>query len=281
MTPWHLRNLSISVRIMLTAFLAMMGVGYLFGVANIYHRHKGAGGDASRLTFDDLKAVYSGLTVEIDEETTLPSRMLEMARGEMREFFNTEAEFQTLEKWLLDGAARETFAAPAPPADMSPRRILQDRCVRCHMPDGEPGEERAHRSPFAEDLFSDVSYELVSEYTAAQVEVEEGTAWIRPQSVPHLILISHIHMLSIPVFTLITSLLMTGTALGRTSRGLLIAVPMLALVVDFAGWWVARVAPPTVWLIALSGPVYAVFFAGQIFAVFGAMWFGRRGERQP
>lgn len=275
----HLRDWPVSLRIVMTAFLAMIGTGYLFALGQIYEVHRGADGREG-LSFNDLKAVYAGVTVEVDEQTQLPSRMLEMIRGEMREFLPTEAAFASLEAWLLDGAPEEGFTMAYPPADLAPQEIIQDYCLRCHVPDGETGQEKAHRSPFAEDLFDEASYELVSEYTAGETVVKSGEARLGPVSRKHLILITHAHMLSIPMFTLITSVLVLGTRLPGALKGVVTATPMVALVFDFAGWWLARVWPVSVWLIALSGPVYGLFLAVQILAAFGAMWFGRRGEQR-
>ncbi len=261
----------------MTAFLAMIGTGYLFALAQIYETHHNADGKPG-LTFDDLKAVYAGLTVEVTEETQLPSRMLEMIRGSMREFIPTDAEFETLEAWLVSGAKEEEFTIDLAPADKSPQAIFQDHCVRCHMPDGEPGEEDAHRSPFAMDVFDDVSFELVSKYTNSDTVNQTGVAEIPPVSRKHLILITHAHMLSIPMFTLVTSVLVLGTGLPRAIKGWVVAVPMVALLFDFAGWWLARVVPESVWLIALTGPVYGLFLGVQILAVVVGMWFGRRAR---
>jgi len=273
----YLRDWPISLRITMTAFLAMVGTGYLFALAQTYETHRNADGREG-FTYNDLKAVYAGVTVKIDEKTQLPSRMLEMIRGAMREHLPTEDEFASLEAWLLEGAPEEGFIRAYPPAELSPEVIIQDNCLRCHVPDGESGQEKAHRSPFAEDLFAEANYVMVSKFTNSKVESVSGERHIPPVSRKHLILITHAHMLSVPIFTLITSVLVLATRLPRPMKGVVVATPMVALLFDFAGWWLARVLPGSVWLIALTGPVYGLFLGLQIFAVFLAMWFGRRGE---
>ena len=69
------------------------------------------------------------------EETAVPSRMLEMIDGDMREHLKTEEEYETLRRWLADGGPADAFAKPAMPADESPMEIIANRCLRCHNPE--------------------------------------------------------------------------------------------------------------------------------------------------
>ncbi|GMU24158.1 MAG: hypothetical protein AMXMBFR13_42350 [Phycisphaerae bacterium] len=271
----RLRQLPVSARLVLTCFLAMVGVGYLMAIANIYYSHRAADGDPQRMTFDDLKAVYSGVSVEVKEGRPRPSRMQEMIDGKMREFLKTQAEYEILSNWLAGGATQEAFTAVADGANKSPHDVISERCLRCHNVEGEKGEEEAQKAPFGPDIFA-VDFDSVSKFTASKVDIASNRTTVGPQSRERLILISHQHMLSIPLFTLITSLLVVFTGLRPRVRDVLVLVPMLTLMVDFAGWWAARQWPPAIWLIALSGPVYGVFFAAQILTAFGSMWFGRR-----
>lgn len=276
MADWRLRQLPVSARFALSCFLAMIGAGYILALANIYYSHRAADGDASALTLNDVRAVYSGLTVEVKGGQPVPSRMLEMVDTQMRDFLKTEADYQTLRNWLASGAKQETFTTVAAGSENSPESILTASCVRCHTPDGERGEEEAHRSPFAADIFSSADFAMVSKYTATTVDETTGTAKLPPQSIERLVLVGHIHMLTIPVFTLITSLLAAFTGLRPGMKGVLVATPMLVLVIDFAGWFLARSLPGAIWLIVGSGPVFGVFFALQILAAFFSMWWGRR-----
>lgn len=279
MLQMRLRSWPVSVRILLSLFLAIVGGGYLLAVANIYLSHHASDGRPG-LTTDDLKAVYSGLEVERSADQALPSRMQEMIDTKMREFLKTDAEYDGLRAWLVSGARQEGFQQAAPPADRSPHDILSENCLRCHNPDGEKGEDKAHRSPFGPDIFT-VDYAMVARYSTAQVEPGSTRVKIGPQSLERLVLIGHVHMLSIPVFALITSLLTAMTGLRPAIRGPLVCGPMLILAVDFAGWWLARKWGWTIWLIAGSGGLFGFLFGLQILAVFGSLWFGRRDRLDP
>jgi hypothetical protein len=217
--------------------------------------------------------VYSGITVA-QADKPAPPRMLEMVDTSMRKYLQTDEEYQALRAWLVQGAPPDAFEKAMPPAGTSPHDILSDRCVRCHNPEGEQAHAEARQSPFGPDLFT-VEFARVEPFTQAPT-TQPAARRVGPQSAQRLILVSHVHMLSIPVFTLITSLLMMLTHVRPGIRGPLVCIPMLTLVVDFTGWWVARSWPATIWLIAGSGPLYSVTYAAQLFTVFASMWFGRR-----
>lgn len=277
MNDLRLRQLPVSARILLTAFLLIVGAGYGLGIANIYYSHRSADGD-ERLSLDDLKAVYSGLQVEVTEDRPLPSRMLEMIDGKMREFLDDASEYEALRNWLTAGSKPEAFTVPAPPAGKSPQEIISDNCIRCHNPEGEKGEEEARKSPFAADLFGPADLEMVSRHTVAEIDEKTGVVTTGPQSIERLVLIGHVHMLSIPVFTLITSLLTLFTGFRPWVRGILVAGPMTILLLDFAGWWLSRQWTWAIWAIAVSGVVYGVLFGAQILLTLLSMWFGRRAR---
>ena len=73
-----LAKLPTGARLMLTAFLAIIGTGYLVAVLNIYHSHSKADG-VDGMSLDDIRAVYSGLTVARGRPA--PSRMLTVRRA--------------------------------------------------------------------------------------------------------------------------------------------------------------------------------------------------------
>jgi hypothetical protein len=94
-----------------------------------------------------------------------------------------------------------------------------------------------------------------------------------------LILISHMHMLAIPMFTLVVGLLFMMTRLPWSLRSALTPLPMLALIIDFSGWWLARLANGFIFFIAAGGAIFGIVFGAQILAVTWDLW--RRSEPRP
>ncbi len=253
------------LRVMLTAFLAIIGFGYLTAIANIYHRHRHADGRPG-LSMDDVRAVYSGLTVASTE--VAPSRMLTMLRGAMREYADDEEDFTTLEGWLMDGGS-EAGLDEGPPKK-TPRRAIIRNCLRCHA--RSTGTDISRKSPFGPDEF-EVDYALLRPLASAGTSAEGTTRHVPPQyTLARLVLVSHMHMLSIPMFTLVVGVLFMVSRFPARWRSVLLPLPMLALALDFAGWWLARVSGGLVYLLALAGAAFGLVFGLQLLTVTIELW---------
>jgi len=279
-----------SWRVILTAFLALIGVGYLHALANLASRHALAD-RKPELTLDDLRAVFHGLSIPAAQtRPAVPrSRMLEQIEpgGDMRKHLEKGGDeaIRALTAWLQRGAAEAAFeqAALAQAGDPSARAIIERRCLNCH--NAESGEKKD--APYGPDLF-EAQYTLVIRYAAPgtakhalpQPSPAGGPAMERlpPQALPHIYLVAHIHMLSIPVFTLIVAGLYLLAGRPSRVRGAMAAVPMLMLVTDFSGWWLARAFEPAVFAILGAGAAYGVAIGWQLLSILGAMWLPlRRG----
>lgn len=259
-----LAGLPLGVRVMLTAFLGIIGTGYLVAVLNIFHSHEMADG-VKGMSLDDIRAVYSGLTVTRDRPA--PSRMLTMIQTAMQEYIPSDGDYEVLETWLKDGGREETFKAGE--AKKTPRRVIIRNCLRCHATSTDT--EISKRAPFGPDEL-EVDFAAISKFLSPVAE--PGAPLLVPPQyhLPRLILISHMHMLSIPMFTLVVGLMfMTVRVLPRL-RGVLTPLPMLALVFDFAGWWLSRAADIFIFAIAGAGAVFGLVFGLQLLVVATDMW---------
>lgn len=272
-TTWigSLHSLPTGGRVMLTAFLAIVATGYLIGVWNIHLRHQMADG-VEGLSLDDVRAVYSGMTVSSDAPS--PSRMLTMIQTTMGEYVQSEGDFRVLESWLKRGGRRDELEAGE--GERSPRAVLRT-CLRCHAADS--GEDIAGHAPFGPDDW-DVDFAMLSKFLSPTEGAGDGpTRWTPPQyQVPRLVLVSHVHMLSIPMFTLAVGLLFMMTRLPAGPRAVLTPLPMLALAVDLGGWWMARASGMFVYAIAGAGAVFGLAFGLQVLAVAVDLWRPERGS---
>jgi hypothetical protein len=274
MNGFTLRSLPVSARVLLTCFLALIGTGYLFALGQIFSAHENRDGKKG-LTFDDLRAAFHGLTVDAsaaDSDRPVPSRMLEMIEGEMRQYFKAEEEFKVLHDWLAAGAAQAAFAAGE--TRRMPADVIRRRCLKCHA--AKDGEDIGQKSPFGPDLFTP-DFQMVSRFTNAQsADASPGRIRIQPTSVPRLIMLTHAHMLAIPVFTVIVGMLFVTTRFPAGLKGIVTVVPMIAVMIDIGGWWAARWWEPALYGIACSGAAFGACFAIQLLWVTGAMWAGRK-----
>ncbi len=279
-----LSSLPRSAKWLLTLFLLLVGAGYLVALGNLYHRHGLADGREG-LSLDDLRVTFHGLDIKDDAPAGegARSRMLEMVEpgGEMRKHLSDGGPpaIRALETWLGRGATKAEFdlADLAQAGDPSARAAIDSNCLLCHNPDGEKAD-----APYGPDMFT-IDYDMVYLFAAPGTAVmtsssTTGTVPTKgPQTQAHLFLVTHIHMLSIPVFTLIVSgLFLLADEVSRNLKNALGVVPMLMLVFDFSSWWLARISEPLIYIIVAAGAAYGVTFGFQLLAVAYSIWLGKR-----
>jgi len=290
-TPFTLAALPRAMKVVLTLFLAMIGVGYLMALGNLYHRFEDADGRPG-LTMDDLRAAFHGIAAREEpaaaaaSQPAVPkSRMLQMVEpgGKMRKnaMKGGEPAVRALEAWLKRGALEAEFHTESlgSAGDPSAESVIERRCLSCH--NAEDGEQ--DDAPYGADPY-EVDYRMVYVYAApGTAKVGAAGEALGPMSEAHLFLITHAHMLSIPVFTLLVTGLFWLSGGGGVVKGVVAAVPMTALAVDFASWWLARLAEAFVYVIAAAGAVYALGLAWQLLAVAIGLWRpgGRRQRSEP
>ncbi len=278
----RLADLSLPAKMALTVFRALMGAGYLVAALNIYEHNHDADGDPA-MTPDDLRAVYHGLDKVVTAETrlSLPSPMLKQISpgGAMRSFLEKggEAATRVLVTWVRDGAKEADFTREGltAPGDPSPQAVIAKNCVRCH--NAKDGEERD--VPYAPDASTPPVYALVAKLAApilGPATQQTQTVHIPPTPRAKLVQVTHAHILSIPVFTLIVGAMFLLTGLPPRVKLVLGPLPMIAVACDIASWWLARPFEPFVFVIAAAGAVFGASFGAQVLCVFGSLWFGRR-----
>ena len=257
----------VSVKIMLTAMLGILGFGYIIAAANIMQSHQLADGREG-MSLDDVKAVYGGIKRPRRSGEEVPSTMLKMLRGSMRQYVGSESDFQLLETWLAAGAS-EAGLDKGEDTSSTPRRAILRNCLECHAADA--GTSVSSYASFGPDAFT-VEYKKLTPFLPIGGENAKMIEAPPEYTLPRLILISHMHMLSIPLFTLVVGLLFMMTRWPPAMRNVLTPIPMLALVVDFSGWWLARISADLAMIIPLGGAVFGVVFGIQIIAVVIDLW---------
>jgi len=279
----HLAGLPLPAKIMLTLFLLLVGVGYLVALGNIYYRHRDADLEPG-LSLNDLSRAYHGLNKEVHVApgtAAAGSPMLQAVSpgGEMRSHLENGGEpaIRTLVSWLRGGAREADFSRPGldQPGDPSPQQVIAAQCIRCHNADGGEKEDL----PYAASASAEPQYSLVAKVAQPPASPAQVT-WLAPTDRARLIHITHGHILSIPVFTLIVGGLFLLTGLNRHLKLIIGPLPMLAVCVDISSWWLARPFEPFIYLIAAAGAVFGATYGFQILCVFGALWFGRRPQQE-
>jgi hypothetical protein len=267
---------------MLTLFLLIVGPGFLVATANIYYQHSDADLEPG-MGLDDLRRTFHGMEKEItpDAEVLVSSPMLEQIRpgGDMREYLEPGGEpaIRALTGWLEAGAKEPDFAKPdlAEAGDPTAKEVIAECCVECHNADGGEMED----SPFAASADDEPDYTLLVDYATPEYETkQEGPQLLKlaPTGIKELVHVTHAHILSIPVFTLIVGALFLMTGLGPAWKLIIGPLPMLATLLDISSWWLSRPFEPFIYVIAAAGAIFGVSYGLQILCILGSMWFGRR-----
>lgn len=303
-----LPTLPVGARLMITAFVVMIGAGYLIAVANIYQRHGMADGTPG-LSAGDIRAVYAGGPRKPGEAMT--SHMLTMVTGAMRQYVSSEEDYAMLVAWLkaggseagldasehpaaatskeagagdanaggdgdasADGDSTESRSSRKRRAQRTPRRILIRDCLRCHAQ--SVGTDIAQIAPFGPDEF-EVDYAMMSKFITG--DGGAGTGRSPPQyDMARLILHSHQHVLAIPVFTLLIGVLFSLTRMKPTPKSILLPLPMLAALADFASWWLARTNDAWAYGVAGAGAVFGLTLGIQILLILVDVWRPTRAD---
>jgi hypothetical protein len=279
---FRLAQLSFAGKLTVTLFLLIVGPGYLFGTANILLKHQNADGEPG-LTVDDLRATFHGLTKTFkpEDKRIVNSAMLKqvLPGGEMREYLDKGGEpaVRTLTKWLENAALKEEFTKPGlvEAGDPTPQQVIQAQCIECHNADGGDMEE----IPYAADAEAEPEYDLVMATAKPNFKTEtsgEQTIEIKPTSEARLVHITHVHVLTMPVFSFLVAALFLMTGVPQVLKTLVAPLPLLAVFLDIGSWWAARYFEPFIYVIGAAGGLFGATYALQILCVLWALWLGKR-----
>jgi hypothetical protein len=220
---------------------------------------------------EDLKKAISDRAKTLAKKTKANAKdpaILEAAETEVRQERDTER--LSILAWIQAGASEKEYnddAFPLPgelanrpmtsnylvseedkvvePHTAKIKTLLQDRCVRCHAPEGE--DAQAIQFPLD-------SYAHLKPYIT--VQTSSG------MSLTKLAQTTHVHLLGFSMLYGLTGLILAFSSYPRILRIVLCPLPLLAQVVDISFWWLARLPEP-------HGPMFAraIVISGAVVAV--------------
>ena len=230
----HFSFLPLSLRMVYTMTLLVLGTGYLFAMIQVWEVHANRDGK-TMLSAEDLRIAYSGKKGGTRLESALNGPMQGMLPPEER---------QTILTWVHDGAAKEVY-------DSKVKSIMDTRCIACHSPAANP-----HLPNLTN--FDDVS-KLVSR--------DEG------MSISTLVRVSHIHLFGITFIFFIVSNIFTHAYMRPLwIKCVVIVVPFLTILLDIASWYLTKMQPAFASMVIGSGALMGISFAVQWFTSMYQMW---------
>ena len=232
----HYSELPYSQRVLYTATLLVLGMGYLFALLNIYFSYAGrAGGNPYMLSYEDIVVAYSG--------SGKGTRLEAALRGPMSTMLPPD-DVGTVIAWVEGGADRPTYEKAIKP-------LLDKRCMTCH--DGS--------NPHLPNL---------SSYDGIKKVTERDTG----ANIATLVRVSHIHLFGLPFIFFIVGLMFTHAYVRPVwFKCGVVAMPFVAIVLDVSSWYFTKLFHPFAWVVIFSGAMMAFSFAVMWFVTMYQLWF--------
>jgi hypothetical protein len=234
----HYSEMPYSQRVLFTATLLVLGLGYMFALIYIYTTYAGrSGGNPMMLSYEDIVAAYSG--------NDQGSRLEMALRGPMRDMLPREESTPIID-WLHNGAPQAVYVS-----DIRP--VIEKRCIICH--DGS--------NPHIPNL-SD--FDNVKKVTSA----DTGTPFVT------LVRVSHIHLFGLTFIFFIMGLMFSHAFVRPIwFKCTAVALPFVAIVSDVSSWYFTKLYHPFAWVVIGGGALMGLCFAFMWVVTMYQLWFTR------
>lgn len=237
-----LREFGVGVRLGLTGCCVAVLIGLAASAMHLYWHYERRDEKAG-LTIDDLKSAYHGIDA--------PSPMVQaLKRGHPEGL--AKADQEALLAWLNGDKVGENYDN-LDLGDAAPAEVVGRSCLSCHA--------RSSAKPVAPmlDYWDDVKK------VAFAVKIEPVPTKIVAMS-------AHAHALSMAPLTVVVGLLALATTFPRRLTGGLLGIAGIALAVDLAAWWLARMDDRWVYAIAAAGGLYNAAMALMVLVTLIELW---------
>lgn len=235
----HFQELPISMRVLFTGTLLVLGMGYMFAMLYVFAAHSGADGKPG-LSVDDIKITYSGNSETTQLESALQGPMSSML---------PQRDLAAILDWIRDGADKKTYTSQI-------ETIVADNCLTCH--DGS--------NPHLSNLDGFENIQTV-------VAVDTGTDLFT------LVRVSHIHLFGLTFIYFILGFIFSHSYVRPVwLKSLIIATPFFGVMADVLGWYLTKVFTPFAWVVLIAGAINGLSFAVMWIISMYQMWIYRVPE---
>lgn len=233
----HYSELPSSLRVLYTAALVILGLGYLFALIYLFHTYSGRDGNPMTLSYEDLVIAYSG--------SGRNSRLEAALRGPMSTMLPPD-EINTFLSWVQEGADRARYEKQIKPA-------IDKRCLACH------GGSNPH-------LPNLDGYDNLKKVT----EKDTGT------DIFTLVRVSHIHLFGLTfIFFIVGTIFSHAYVRPVWLKCAVIALPFIAVAADVSSWYFTKIYHPFAWVVMSAGALMGLCFAFMWLVSMYQLWFMR------
>jgi len=233
-----LAKLGLPAKVLVTCFLCVIGVGYLFSVYTVYAVHKDADTQPG-FSMNDIVLTYCG-----DREHTV---LETVSLGSMSTYYSTDDDKSEVINWIRSGAKRETYESTVSP-------IMKKSCTMCHTKDGPESS-----SPLT-------TYDEVMEY----VQISTGVSPTRLGG------LSHTHLISHGVMFFLLSLIFLGASIKDRFKIVVVLTAYFSVLADVFSWWLAKTAVGFAYVSVISGTIMGISFLFFFFVPLWEMWIKKK-----
>lgn len=230
----RLQDCSIGERLLYTAFLLLMGVGYLMALTYLYLTHQGLDGKPGLSVADIAQGYYGNRS---------GTRLEAAIRGPMTGFIQPQERHHII-AWLKSGALEKDYASRVRP-------IIEKDCLKCHRPASGLKVPDFTTFPGLQEV----------------ARVDTGA------SILSLVRLSHIHLFGIGLIAVGIGLVFQMAVLRAWLKNLLLLLPFAAILADIATWFLTKWDPIYAYTVVTSGILLGLTWAAQIFISLRQMWF--------
>jgi hypothetical protein len=231
----HFSEMPYSLRVLYTATLLVLGMGYLFALIYLFHTYSAKDGNALTLSYQDIVIAYTG--------SGKGSRLEAALQGPMRAMLPAD-EIETVIGWVQEGSDRAGYEKMIAP-------IIEKRCLACH--DGS--------NPHLANLRS---YDHLQKVT----ERDTGTGIFT------LVRVSHIHLFGITfIFFLMGTIFSHAYVRPVWLKCTVVALPFVFLVVDVFSWYFTKLYHPFAFVVMAAGGAMGLCFAFMWVVSMYQLWF--------
>jgi hypothetical protein len=230
----HYSQLPYSLRVLYTAALIMLSIGYLFALIYLFHTFAGRDGDPGSLSYQDLVVAYTG--------SGEASRLESALRGPMSTMLPPD-ELSSVIAWAQSGAKRAEY-------DSAIRPLLEQRCLSCH--DGS--------NPHLVNLDG---YDNLGKVTVQDTGTDIFT----------LVRVSHIHLFGMSFIFFILGIIFSHAYVRPVwLKCAVIVMPFIALAMDVSSWYFTKLYHPFAWVVMSAGALMGLSFAFMWTVSMWQMW---------
>lgn len=229
-------------RLLYTAFLFLVGAGYLMALIYLYTNFQGIDGKPG-LSVEDVAENYYG--------NRSGTRLEAALRGPMASFVSFDQRHEVV-AWLKSGAERDTYEKTIKP-------IFEQQCLSCHG-DAKMG------------MGGHMGGVVLTDYAAVRkvANVDMGV------SLHTLMRVSHIHLFGIGLILLSVGMIFRRVMMRGWLKATLILLPFFAVFIDIAAWFLTKWDPMYAYTVVLAGALMGVSLTVQILISLYQMWWGQK-----